>query len=67
MSMDSTDVKQVHEVKKKSGEVAMRVTVEYFDLDYAKLVSINKTALNGLLAQQDLGEQEARRRAGKSD
>ena len=59
MSMQSTDVKNVYEIRKKDGKTAMRITVEYFDLDYAQLVAVNGTMMAALAAQQELGKAQA--------
>jgi hypothetical protein len=65
MSMDVTDTVTTYVVKKKDNTIAMRITVEYFDLDYEKLVARTGVHLQGLVSQQALGQAEAERRKSK--
>jgi hypothetical protein len=63
--MDVTDTKTVYEIKKKDGKVAMRVTVEYFDLDYQQMVATTGVHLQTLEALTEMGKQEAEVRKSK--
>jgi hypothetical protein len=62
MSMDVTDTKTVYEIKKKDGALAMRVSVEYFDLDLAQLGVVSALHLGVLAKMQEIGAGEAARR-----
>lgn len=62
MSMDKTDTVTTYVIKKKDGATAMKITVEYFDLDYEQLMNTTMVHLQALGGMAELGKQEIARR-----